>query len=393
MITYKTNDLIKKAINLCDLKNNSFMTNEMSIQLLNDSYIQCYQKLIDIKHDEFLISVDINNGDELPENLYQIAEVYYVYKDNPFKKYSLVKNRDFMLKNGKIYFKDNYNNYKYCLDYYPIPDKLTLNESGTDSHTFEVNFPDVAFADCQFAQLGKWLFVVNGSNIYRIEYGKTKFKKYDISGVTDIFVTNDMACFNTSDKAYIFYKDGDYTEESTAYGYNTYNATSYGFSYTANVTRRIIIDGENYDFDTAYESIKWNDGTFIATYDVNMDIITDTTESKHFYQPCFISKVTDKKNFIYGEAWSTSNRLITYNFTQVFTPEEGTSILTVPNNAFYSLLAYDLAIAIKTIAGEDISALTVLRDNAAMTFADTMKQDITPYVIEDVYDTGKNWWF
>ena len=368
-----------------DLKNNSFITNEMAIQLLNDSYIQCYQKLIDIKHDDFLKSVDVKNNDELPEDLYQIAEVYYIYKDNPFKKYSLVKNRDFILKNNHILFKDKYNNYNYCIDYYPIPEKLSLNDDGIDTHSFEVPLIGIAFNDSQFAQVGKYLFMVNGTNVYRIEYGKNKFKLFNIETVVDIFATNDSLVVNSTSKYYIFGKDGSFTEHDTTYGVNAYDADSMTYSYVSGVTRRVTIDGVDNDFDTAYECIKWNGETFICTYDDTMDIITDSTVTKSFDNPVFISKISDDKNYIYGEAVSVDNRLNSFAFTQIFTPEEGTSILTVPNNAFYSLLSYDLAVAIKTIAGEDVSALSVLRDNAYMTFCDTMKKDIAPYVIEDVY--------
>lgn len=391
MIVYKTNDLIKKALSLVDLKNNSFITNEMAVQLLNDSYIQCYQKLIDIKHEDFLKSVDINSNDELPSDLYQIAEVYYIYKNNPFKKYSLVKNRDYLLKNGKIMFKDHYNDCVFCLDYYPIPDKLTLNDDGFDKHDFKVPLVDVSFTDSQFAQVGKYLFVINGSKIYRIEYGKASYKEYTLdSNVIDIFAVNDAMAVNTSRKYYVFSKNGSMTEYATTYGVNTYNIVTKEFSYTDGVTRRVKEFDANHDYDTAYESIKWNNGVFVCTYEDTM-VVDEITRT--FDNPVIISKVGDDKNLIYAEAIASDNRLNKFTFTQVFTPEKGTSILTVPNNAFYSLLSYDLAVAIKTISGEDISALSVLRDNAYMTFADTMKKDIQPYVIEDVYDTGRNWWF
>lgn len=79
MIQYNTKDIIDKALALADLQNSDFLTWKEKITMLNDSYVNMYNKAIDYGDNIFTEEVEILDTDtELPNDFYQLREVYIV---------------------------------------------------------------------------------------------------------------------------------------------------------------------------------------------------------------------------------------------------------------------------------------------------------------------------
>lgn len=137
MIKYNTGDIVKRASQLADLENSSFISWNENVQMLNEAYQKLYQKTINHDDKTFLVEVPLG----LPA-AYGQRELRFALPDDFFQLYSI---RD--ANTGKIVVRKSMNdpvstvrydiinnelvisgdcNMALVMSYFPVPQTLTL---------------------------------------------------------------------------------------------------------------------------------------------------------------------------------------------------------------------------------------------------------------------------
>ena len=135
MITYNTSDIIKKAEQLSDLENSSFLSWNEKINRLNDAYNTLYQTAINRNDKYFYKSFTLSNVKSsidgpaaytLPSDFYQLAEIHTDCTEILRKSDSeSEKCLRYDIVNGElIIYGSCSSNIK--VSYWPIPDTLTF---------------------------------------------------------------------------------------------------------------------------------------------------------------------------------------------------------------------------------------------------------------------------
>lgn len=76
MIQYKCSDIVKRALQIADLENSSFISYDEEISLLNENYQALYQKMINADIQSFLkVYYSTDNIIPFPEDFYQLKSV------------------------------------------------------------------------------------------------------------------------------------------------------------------------------------------------------------------------------------------------------------------------------------------------------------------------------
>lgn len=76
MLIYKASDIIRRAMQIADLENSSFISYNEQLSLLNEAYVTLYQKAIDADTRSFVKVVKTNSKQYLmPEDFYQLKSV------------------------------------------------------------------------------------------------------------------------------------------------------------------------------------------------------------------------------------------------------------------------------------------------------------------------------
>ena len=124
MLTYSTNDIIKRSMQLADLENSDFISDYEKVALLNEAWTIIYQKIINANDKAWVKRIRAYDGMPLPCDLYQMSALYLepsreqILKRNSSQKYG------YELVNNKLYLSDNYRGKHVVMEYYPIPKSL-----------------------------------------------------------------------------------------------------------------------------------------------------------------------------------------------------------------------------------------------------------------------------
>ena len=133
MIKYTTNDIIKRAEQLADLENSDFISDYEKLALLNESWQIIYQKIINANDKSFLKWTRVCDGMCLPSDLYQIAAVYVDKTHTQIPKMNISQRHGYEIVNNRIYLSDDCRDTTVVMDYFPIPKTLKLKEKTIDA--------------------------------------------------------------------------------------------------------------------------------------------------------------------------------------------------------------------------------------------------------------------
>lgn len=76
MLTYRASDIIKRAMQIADLENSSFISYDEQLALLNEAYVTLYQKAIDADTRAFVkVLRTTSNRIQMPVDFYQLKSV------------------------------------------------------------------------------------------------------------------------------------------------------------------------------------------------------------------------------------------------------------------------------------------------------------------------------
>ena len=434
MLKLNARDLVKRAQQLADLENSSFISWNENVQLLNEAFQKVYQKMINHDDKTYLkTSTLINAGGgnkaiyDLPDDFYQLYALNDANSNRCIVRNSIndpINTVGYSIENNQIVI-NGYHGQAIEMRYYPIPPTITLKAENVDitlpsdydltenrSDTFDhyiaflkagnnvlsvKNFiTDEIVFNLPVASISAVTKVIAGKNgviIFR-DPAEWKFYSYhgsDKSGYYGVALDIDknIWVFDYNTKSLVLYDEYGSEIESIDLSNKVYNPMT---TPDANVG---YVDGHNYyyvtnnnklyvyDMDTDEEvylkDLNANSTNFVSYIFNGMYI----TKSKVLYtlsnEKVDVSVIgINKLDFDTGYGYTTKSGKV----KGIFTDTE----IDYPNNLFVQFLSYQLAIQYKAKQNVDAAGLLALYQEAENQFYDTIGRDDFGYTrIQNVY--------
>ena len=370
MIT--TRDLILRAEQYANKENASFYSYAEKVAMLNESYVSLYQYLCNTG-DKYWIKEYMSDSKEiiLPKDCYQISAVYEKSNNRIKQIY------DYKLKNNTIYIdREHLNSVVFIVEYYPQP--------------IELNYKDDV-KKCAF-QLSEMVDINDGKVLIR---DATYFKIYDTVSKREL-----LTSLPISDLAHM-YDDGNIV----SFG-STYKAYNIGTK-TLTDLGNILIIYNNCVFYVNNRNICDIAGNIVAQS--NLSAGAYTTDDFNTFKLCEgtlpINNRTCIKNTANIKTGITDdckvytkyeikgycdNAFLTYDaLSGIYYIESlyNNVVIDYPNNVFYTIIAIDVALKMRSKQGIENGQLQqqymMARDSL---FNSINKNKGNHIVIKDVYE-------
>lgn len=419
MIRYTTQDIIKRALELADLQNSDFISYREKLSCLNESYTQLYQKLVNSGDGFYVRAIDTNeNIIPLPSDMHQIKSVCLDSNGfiTPITRRPTNQNLDTSLSYDIMNNAIRVNGMggrmggRLRIEYYPTPKTLYL--SCEDKYLSKRNVVDM-----KFPYYLTTVAVTDEDNYYALrscEDDDTDITiNVETSSAYPILWTDDYIVFrDTVNDCYITFSmatgniTGSITYLPTEVNGKLLFLNNDKLYSPSNVFIMDINCECNHDKDDTL-TVMFNDdlnafiriGTDNEIYNTE-DNVVET--SVHYFE-----RLIKAGNYVY--AFGHTNYLVCYDFSfetvkewvkdkvyitladedndngygflceklskQCISPLYGDTVLDFPNNMYFTLLSYMLAINFCIKQNKDVDKLSQLAGNAWDTFYDTLPRD------------------
>ena len=370
MIT--TRDLILRAEQYANKENASFYSYAEKVAMLNESYVSLYQYLCNTG-DKYWIKEYMSDSKEivLPKDCYQISAVYEKSNNRIKQIY------DYKLKNNTIYIdREHLNSVVFIVEYYPQP--------------IELNYKDDV-KKCAF-QLSNMVDINDGKVLIK---DSTYFKIYDTVSKREL-----LTSLPISDLAHM-YDDGNIVSFGSSY--KAYNIGTKTLTDLGN----ILIIYNNCVFYVNNGNICDIAGNIVAQS--NLSAGAYTTEDFNTFKQCegtlpinnrtCIKNTTNIKTGITDDCkvytkceikGYCDNAFLTYDaLSGIYYIESlyNNVVIDYPNNVFYTIIAIDVALKMRSKQGIENGQLQqqymMARDSL---FNSINKNKGNHIVIKDVYE-------
>ena len=370
MIT--TKDLILRAEQYANKENASFYSYAEKVAMLNESYVSLYQYLCNTG-DKYWIKEYMSDSKEiiLPKDCYQISAVYEKSNNRIKQIY------DYKLKNNTIYIdREHLNSVVFIVEYYPQPIELNYKD----------DVKKAAF------QLSNMVDINDGKVLIKDD---TYFKIYDTVSKREL-----LTSLPISDLAHM-YDDGNIV----SFG-STYKAYNIGTK-TLTDLGNILIIYNNCVFYVNNGNICDIAGNIVAQS--NLTAGAYTTEDFNTFELCEVTLPINNRTCIKNTAniktgitddckvytkyeikGYCDNAFLTYDaLSGIYYIESlyNNVVIDYPNNVFYTIIAIDVALKMRSKQGIENGQLQqqymMARDSL---FNSINKNKGNHIVIKDVYE-------
>lgn len=364
-----TRDLILRAEQYANKENADFYSYAEKVAMLNESYVSLYQFLLNTGDKYWVKEYNTNSTVfTLPYDCYQISGLYVKIGNRRHQVF------DYELKNNKVYVKNGVINSHFILEYYPTPTELTykdvlnkcpFNYDGlTDINqnmaliagaTHYSIYDTVTKKTYETAlEVGEYAHIYNDGNV--VSYKDGNYKCLNIGKNIVIDLGNVLVIYNNS----VYYKKGENVIDVNGNIVSTIELEA--GSYITDFTHYIKLDG----------ILPINNYTYIIP-----DTDTGVTDGQKVYTQYAI------KGY-YNNAFLTKNSLTSVYFIEsLYNDVE----ISYPNNIFYTVLAIDIALKMRSKQGVDNSLLNQQYIMARTALFNSIEKNKGSHVkIKDVYE-------
>ena len=388
MIKYKASDIIKRARDIADLRGTDFVNDEECLSLINESWVDIYNKLINIGDRSFLTEIELSQGDNyLPDDFYQLNFVVDEF-NQPLQRYTVG-----MLPCAKFY--EIVNDHiqingcsKAFMYYYAEPFTITFPRENIKIST-DVSVDKPVFFDKEKGAI----YFANGNYAYKSDNFQTIY-----TGTKGLIPFNETN--TTPTVIYVDYEGDQIRTRGTE-------------------DNKIYIDGENWTItsradtslvlyhisdkdwliwsysDNSFSTITYENNTIpnfagqVTTMDEFTEIVDGHTylETKdgYYLDGALLEKKSNYSMTISGQGFNRTGVVFSVNFDtgygaflndpltikSIFPDTE----LNFPNNVFYSLLSYQLAFAFCCKQSKDTKYIESQLANAWETLYNSINRD------------------
>lgn len=364
-----TRDLILRAEQYANKENADFYSYAEKVAMLNESYVSLYQFLLNTGDKYWVKEYNTNSTVfTLPYDCYQISGLYVKIGNRRHQVF------DYELKNNKVYVKNGVINSHFILEYYPTPTELTYKDTlnkcpfNYDGLT-DINqnmaliagathysiYDTVTKKTYETAlEVGEYAHIYNDGNV--VSYKDGNYKCLNIGKNIVIDLGNVLVIYNNS----VYYKKGENVIDINGNIVSTIELEA--GSYITDFTHYIKLDG----------ILPINNYTYIIP-----DTDTGVTDGQKVYTQYAI------KGY-YNNAFLTKNSLTSVYFIEsLYNDVE----ISYPNNIFYTVLAIDIALKMRSKQGVDNSLLNQQYIMARTALFNSIEKNKGSHVkIKDVYE-------
>lgn len=421
MITYSASDIIQRATELADLENSQFLTFREKIALLNEAYTGLYQKLVNKGDNNFVRHINTSsNIIELPPDFWQLKSV--TINHNQYVEVVLkrpenqnLNNLSYDLLNNVLRINGNNFGGSVCISYYPVPATLTF-----PSETRELNSKKIqdmygnlyitlenssspllqdpwVLYDLSDAEIMEHLLIPNAATLNHIGSDYAIFTLYSTVPRTRKLVELNTGIITSITNVPVIYKGRtfmmDTTGAPTGKGYinfiaggrafdqeipivvgSDYIYVSDDFSKVVGITNNGTAVKEDGTVIPVKKTITksqiqdnkiyfFTDSSYVATYDLEKGVLEESLS-----KDTVVTMIGADDDTGYGYLVKKLNG---YCITSFFADTK----LNFPNNMYFTLLAYLLALNFKAKQGSDTTQLFGLYSEQESIFYDTLAKD------------------
>lgn len=370
-----TRDIILRAEQYANKENAEFYSYAEKVSMLNESYISLYQYLLNTGDKYWIKELEIVGKFkeyQLPDDCYQVSAVYKKLNNKKTQIYN------YHLKNNKVVIdQEDYFNKSIVIEYYPTPTFLTYKDDISKCAFSMENQVDI--------HDGKVLIKNNG-----------KYSLYDsvAKGTFDLDLDVGEYAHIYNDGNIVVYNNGSYTV------YNIGKASS------ISIGKILIIYNNSVFYISENNSIKDSSGNVVrelsetledGTY-ITKDFSTLTKidgilpiNGNTCIIPSTSTGVTDEQKVYtqYDIKGYYDNAFLTYNATSnIYYVESlyNDIIINYPNNIFYTMIAIDIALKMRSKQDVDNSQLEQQWAMARTSLFNSIEKNKGSHItIKDVY--------
>jgi hypothetical protein len=401
MNKYTTSELIRRALNLADLRNSDFLSYGEHFHYINDAYRTVYQDALNAGEQlyvkECLLDGSGSREYDIPDDLYQIIAITNnegdaVRRKDPRQAESTT---GYEIKNNKLVLSNVFGGA--VLKYIPVPETLTFRApskeveipidvvSGYDTKVVDNkgNIYDISTGEYivntenedpiyDFVVMGKNSFIAkpeNDEHCYLYNFNGTSFGIYDKPLLTD-----DGRFIHGPDEQ-VEHSVGCVSDDGTAKFYWVTDDDGYAIKYNDTVIsekmenthplRYLYWDGKN---ACIYQNYLINENGDVFLLDMQEGILLKTDLETGY-------------GFLESDAGTT--------YVKGWLPE---TAIDYPNNIFFSMVAYKLAMAYRTKQNADITMLAAEYESLLKTYVASLSNNGQDYpTIRNVY-SNRGWY-
>lgn len=405
MLHYKASDIIKRAKDIADLRGTNFISDEECLSLLNESWTNIYSKLITLNDKAFLNKIEIFEGENaLPEDFYQLG--FVVDRLNqPIERFTVGSLGSwYELVNGNIQLNNSDRAYLY---YYSVPATLTFPKP-TVHNTVTITdgslSPDTPLFYCK-----PWEKLIAANGTY--SYKSSKFKDWFGNATQGILdksssdnnIYNVLVDYNGNQVVYpVAKKTAESSTITTAYyrldgedikvKQTSSNTDENGFKIYSKVYYHkgdndwAVLDLQSHE----YYQIKTEDNTIplsparsgnLEDFEEVVDghIYTETYDGYFLDGNLIKTKIntTDyryRTGVVFGVDYNTGYGAILGDVQNIYSIFPDTE-LNFPNNLYYNILSYQLALAFACKQSKETVWIEKQLASNWETFFDTLNRD------------------
>ena len=360
-------DIVKSARQISDLENSDFISWNENIRLLNEAWTAVHQKLINKGDFTFVNEMDIGKEQELPADFYQVLSVLDNYH-TPIGRYSIGMN------DSQVWYKI-------------INNKLILNGLNSAKLTY---FTKPQFLTYPADTIVDALPLSEGETIKFAcdNYALTNLNIWDIKEAsivraateTDVYVDAYGRTYSANEKP-IFYPDG-----------RCFKLTS---TECTDPKCKVVYsdDIENITFDGVYYYVRYSSTGNINVFEqdnpTNIDVLEGFSSNIYFNNehkfyikdgivfiddiPMYDASIYNNKVYMLKIDLNTGYGLFTNN-NKILSIAVDTE-LNLPNNLYYNVLAYMLALSYCCKQGKDASHVSAQLNSNVELLYDTLTND------------------
>ena len=393
MIKYTSKDIIERAEQLADLQNSDFISDSEKSALLNEAWSIFHQKIINSADKAFLKTVSVRNGYRLPSDFLQMASIYIRDSKEQIQRINAAQRMGYDIINDTLFLSKDYENLNVVMSYFPKPKTLFYCSGKKEKKGFTTSPKIIIDED---------LYIDTSSNICSFSADTV----VQPATVTGLMLKN--GCISVSDDVTLFKNYNGVTVESRE---------PIPFVVRGNeITYDTIKTDEDLSNYMLYVTDQGNEqGYFIGKdlklYTKDFQEVLSLTNSDLIYcrgDGLYIGNTGEGKiRRVLGSVVETFPlSLFGFNaFVDDFscivsmggnyykTSYGFNTILDYPNNIYYTVLAYSLAISFKLKQNGDTSVLSGKYEEALRQFYDSIQRDDNGgYTIRNVYaNKGRIW--
>lgn len=425
MIKYSTKDIIKKAQQLADLENSDFISYNENLTLLNDAYLGLYQTSInagDLLYIKECVLEDADILDEennavafcLPKDFYQLYSVKYNTLGSVKRPLSRKTkdqtnfSRSYEIRNNNIYIYGQVDSV--VIEYFPTPDTLFLKRE------------DIPLDDIPGKPMAIYKDIIISLDEQNNDIIATKVDSGERINSWDFSRSRKIKKIIAADNGFVALQeqsDGDpqkpnITKIITYASYNNKNVSEKhggeipllaengitSYKGPEDATSMLYVGDEKYityarkDGDYLNNIKLKGEENIISHFEDNKIFIINKNQELQIYDikkdelTLDVSSMFTKVIAVGGYDISNGYGYLVsrFGYGYLVTSCFEDTVLDYPNNLYFNILSYMLAISYKTKQSAEVGGLQISLNNAINQYYDTFRRDVNENLrINNIY--------